>query len=106
MIPEHFKQNIQLGIKVYGFEVQVDYHYWWPEKKSEAEQGPLKCHAEFRSDSPVISNTGYRSHFFYADLLRYSTHSTLEDLLIEIGEYLARENGYEPPSLGNQLSLF
>lgn len=106
MIPEHFKQNIQLDIRVFGFEVKVDYRYWWPEVKPESSKGPLVCHAEFRCEEPVISHTGYQSHFFYADLLKYSSHSSLEDFLIDLGENLARENGYEPPQLGNQLSLF
>ncbi|PWS32677.1 hypothetical protein [Pedobacter paludis] len=106
MIPEHFKQNIQMDIQVFGFEVQVDYRYWWPEKRSDEVKFPLVCHAEFRSDVPIISPTGYHSHFFYAELLKHSEHGSLEEMLVAIGEHLARQNGYEAPERGNQLSLF
>lgn len=106
MIPEFFKENTQLNIKVFGFDVKVGYEYYWPIKKEDAKKDPLVIHIEFRSDSKVISETGYRSHFLFSESLKYCEHKSIEDLVRALGEHLALENGYEPPEPQIQLSLF
>jgi hypothetical protein len=106
MIPEQFKQNIDLEIKVYGQDVQVAYRYCWLDKRPDSENEPLVSHMEFRSESPIISETGYRSHFFHTDVLDDTAYRDIEELVTEFGEHFARENGYEPPSIGHQYKLF
>ncbi|MFD2285984.1 hypothetical protein GJU39_01455 [Pedobacter petrophilus] len=105
MIPEIFKQNISLDIKVFGFEVNVDYVYNWPESRKDDKE-PLVVHLEFRSNSHVISSTGYRSHFLFSAFLKDCEYKSIEELAVSLGEHLARENGYEPPQPEQQLSLF
>ena len=41
MIPEQFKQNLNLEIRVFGFPVQVNYKFYWPEKRDENQKDPL-----------------------------------------------------------------
>ncbi|VTP91324.1 hypothetical protein [Sphingobacterium daejeonense] len=104
MIPEHFKQNISLEIDVFGFPVQVDYKFYWPEKR-ENQKDPLISHIEYRAESYVISETGYRSHFFHTKALEETDYKTIEELVTAIGEHLALDNGYNPPTRG-QMRLF
>jgi len=106
MIPEFFKENRDLEAKIFGFDVQVGYKYWWPEKKDGQLKDPLVIHIEFRSESKVISETGYRSHFLFSEYLKHCEHKSIEDLVVSLGEHLALENGYQPPEPQSQLSLF
>jgi len=105
MIPEIFKKDLNFDIKVFGFEVNVSYVYHWP-KVREDNKEPMVVHFEFRSDSTVISSTGYRSHFLFSDFLKNCKHDSIESLAISLGEHLARENGYSPPQPEQQLRLF
>lgn len=109
MIPEQFKQNTTLDINVYGFPVQVNYRFYWLGNSKgidPAEPDPLVSHMEFNSDAKIISDTGYRSHFFYTQVLQDTACQTIEEFVTEIGKHLARENGYEPPGPANQMRLF
>lgn len=106
MIPEQFKQNVDLEIKVYGQDVQVVYRYYWLDKHPDSENEPLVCHMEFRSESQIISETGYRSHFFHTDVLEDTAYHDIAELVTDFGEYFARENGYEPAAIGHQYKLF
>ncbi|MHB1179775.1 MAG: hypothetical protein ACYCZO_15775 [Daejeonella sp.] len=110
MIPDQFKINTLLKVNIFGHEVDVNYAYYWPRIKEEQlklkDEGPLVSHIEFRSDSKIISETGYRSHFFHSVLLEDTSYETVQQLVTEIGEMLAKENGYEPRSPTNQMSLF
>ncbi|KRT17725.1 hypothetical protein ASU31_00050 [Pedobacter ginsenosidimutans] len=105
MIPEIFKENLNVNVRVFGFEVNVDYCYHWPSISSDGKE-PLAVHFEFRSDSKIISSTGYKSHFLFSSSLKYCEYTSIEELCTAIGEHLARENGYEPPEPEQQLSLF
>lgn len=110
MIPEQFKVNTLLKVNIFGYDVDVNYAYSWPRIKETQlmakDENPLVSHIEFRSDSKIISQTGYRSHFFHSALLEDTTYQTLQELVTGIGEILAKENGYEPRSPANQMSLF
>jgi hypothetical protein len=106
MIPEQFKQNIDLEIKVYGQDVQVSYRYYWLDKMPEPGNEPLISHMEFRSESPIISETGYRSHFFHTDVLEDTAYQDIAELVTDFGEYFARAEGYVPPAIGQQYKLF
>ena len=105
MIPEIFKQDANLDIRVFGFDVNVDYVYNWPAKRND-EREPNVIHLEFRSDSHIISGTGYKSHFLFSAFLKDCGYGSIEELAVSLGEHLARENGYEPPQPEQQLSLF
>ncbi|QPH38743.1 hypothetical protein [Pedobacter endophyticus] len=105
MIPEIFREDQKVNVRVFGFEVNVDYHYHWPSRRSEGKE-PLAVHLEFRSDSKVISSTGYKSHFLFSAFLKDCGYTSIEELCTALGEHLARENGYEPPEPEQQLSLF
>lgn len=105
MIPEHFKQNTSLEVKVFGFPVKVNYKFYWPDKKEENQKDPLVSHIEYRSESTVISETGYRSHFFHTQALNRTDYGSIEELVTSIGEILALQNGYKPPPRG-QMTLF
>ncbi len=105
MIPEQFKQNASLEIKVFGFSVQANYRFYWPGKKEEDQKDPLFSHIEYRAESPIISETGYRSHFFHTQMLDGTDYTSIEELVTTIGENLAIENGYKPPPRG-QTTLF
>lgn len=104
MIPEQFKQNTSLEISVFGFPVQVNYKFYWPQKGNE-QSDPLVSHIEYRSDSHIISGTGYRSHFFYTESLKGTDFASIDELVTSIGEQLALDNGYDPPPRG-QMTLF
>jgi hypothetical protein len=110
MIPDLLKVNTELNILLFGHPVQVNYAFYWPNgpRKDNVEKmaDPLVSHLEFRSEKGIISETGYLSHFFYTQILDESHYPTITAFLEEIGEYLARENGYEPISKRNQLTLF
>ena len=106
MIPEQFTQNIDLEIKVYGQDVQVSHRNSWLDKKPEPGNEPLISHMEFRSESPIISETGYRSHFFHTDVLEDTAYQDITELVTEFGEHFARAEGYEPPAIGHQYKLF
>lgn len=106
MIPEQFKQNVNLDIQVFGHDVQVNYNYYWLDKPRQDGKEPLISHMEFTSDVPVISDTGYRSHFFHTELLHHTTFQTIAELVTHIGEKLSKDSGYEPPAPQYQLSLF
>lgn len=106
MVPEQFKQNTSLDIKVFGYDVQVNYSYYWLNKPRDDGKEPLISHMEFTSEVPVISGTGYRSHFFHTELLENTTFQTIEELVVHTGEQLALDNGYEPPAPKQQLRLF
>jgi len=105
MIPEIFRQDVNLDIKVFGFDVNVDDVYNWPVKRND-EKEPTVVHLEFRSNSHIISSTGYRSHFLFCAFLKVCGFGFIEELAVSLGEHLARENGYEPPQPEQQLSLF
>lgn len=105
MIPEQFKENLELEIQVFGFPVQVNYRFYWPEKREENQKDPLVSHIEYRADSQIISGTGYRSHFFYTQALSGTNCKDITELVTAIAENLAIENGYKPPSQG-QMTLF
>lgn len=105
MIPEQFKQNINLEILVFGFPVHVNDKFYWPEKRDVHPKDPLVSHIEFRSDSRIISDTGYRSHFFYTHGLIDTQLKDIEELVTAIAEKLSIENGYKPPIQG-QMTLF
>ena len=63
MIPEIFKQDVNLDIRVFGFDVNVNYVYNWPVKRND-EKEPTVVHLEFRSASPsyLIPDIG---HIFF-----------------------------------------
>jgi len=105
MIPEAFKENQCVNISVFGFDVKVDYVYHWPVRRSDGKE-PLAVHIEFHSDSKVISCTGYKSHFLLSAFLKDCGYTSIEELCTALGEYLAKENGYEPREPEQQLSLF
>ena len=105
MIPEQFKQNLNLEIRKHGFPVQVNYRFYWPEKRDENQQDPLVSHIEYRCESHIISETGYRSHFFFTQGLRNTQLKDIEKLVTTIAEKLSIENGYKPPTKG-QMTLF
>jgi hypothetical protein len=106
MIPEQFKQNIDLEIKIYGQDVKVSYRYYWLDKKPDQGNEPLISHMEFRSESPIISETGYRSHFFHTDVLEDTAYQDITELVTDFGEHFARAEGYGPPEIGHQYKLF
>lgn len=106
MIPEQFKQNVDLEIQVYGHEVRVNYRYYYFDKRPEPGVEPLVSHMEFHTDGSIISETGYRSHFFHTEVLEDTAYQDIAELVKEFGEHFAREEGYEPPKMGNQLKLF
>lgn len=105
MIPEHFKQNTNLEVRIFGFPVQADYKFYWPQKRENDQKDPLVSHIEFRADSRIVSQTGYCSHFFYTQELEKTPYTSIEQLITAIGENLAIENGYSPPTRG-QMTLF
>ncbi|MGJ1311702.1 hypothetical protein ACS126_06445 [Sphingobacterium lactis] len=105
MIPELFKQNTNLEIRVFDFPVQVNYRFYWPDKKAEDQKDPLISHIEYRAESGIISETGYRSHFFHTQALDGTDYASIGELVTAIGENLAIENGYNPPHRG-QMTLF
>jgi len=105
MIPEIFKKDENLDIRVFGFDVNVNYVYNWPNKRN-YDKEPTVVHLEFRSGSQIISGTGYRSHFIFSSFLNKCGYGSIQELAIALGEHLARENGYEPPQPEQQLSLF
>ncbi|MFF5380919.1 hypothetical protein [Pedobacter suwonensis] len=105
MIPEIFRQDANIDILVFGFDVNVNYVYNWPSKRTD-EKEPTVVHLEFRSDSQIISGTGYRSHFLFSAFLTKCGYGSIQELAVALGEHLARENGYEPPQPEQQLSLF
>ncbi len=105
MIPEIFKEDCNVDIKVFGFDVNVSYVYHWPQKKCDGNT-PTVVHFEFESDSKIISPTGYRSHFLFSSFLDNCHYQSIAELAISLGEHLAKENGYEPPRPEQQLSLF
>ncbi|WP_431294521.1 hypothetical protein [Pedobacter sp. P26] len=105
MIPEIFKEDLNIDIRVFGFDVNVNYVYHWPQKRDDGKE-PMVVHLEFRSDSHVISSTGYRSHFLFSAFLTDCQYQSIAELAVSLGEHLARENGYEPPQPEQQLSLF
>jgi hypothetical protein len=61
---------------------------------------------EFHSESPIISETGYRSHFFLTGVLKDTAYQDISELVTDFGEHFARAKGYEPPALGYQYKLF
>ncbi|MGJ1261128.1 hypothetical protein [Sphingobacterium spiritivorum] len=105
MIPEHFKQNTSLEISVFGFPVQMDYMFYWPEKREHDQKDPLVSHIEYRAESGIVSETGYRSHFFFTQALVGTDYKTIAELVTGIAENLAIENGYQSPARG-QMTLF
>lgn len=105
MIPEHFKQNTSLEINVFGFPVQVNYKFYWPEKKEENQEDPLVSHIEYQSEHKIISETGYRSHFFHTQAFENTEYGSIEELVTSLAEHLAIQNGYQPPPRG-QMTLF
>ncbi|MGO3108143.1 hypothetical protein [Sphingobacterium sp. JB170] len=105
MIPEQFKQNTNLEIRVFDFPVQVNYRFYWPDKKAEDQKDPLISHIEYRAESGIISETGYRSHFFHTQALDGTDYASIGELVTAIGENLAIENGYKLPHRG-QMTLF
>lgn len=98
-IPEHFKQNLELDIVVFDQPVKVDYCFFWPEKKENGKD-PMFAHVEFRSDSVVISETGYRSHFFHTDYLKETPYKSIDEFIQALAEHFAKEMGYEAPTKG------
>lgn len=106
MIDEHFKQNTSLGIEVFGQPVQVNFSFYWPEVKGRGQPDPLVSHIEYHSQSKIFSETGYRSHFFHTEALHDTIYTSIEELVTSIGENMAVENGYQPPTKGHQMSLF
>jgi len=105
MIPEQFKQNTLLEIRVFGFPVKVDYRFYWPDKKEDDQRDPLVSHIEYRAESEIISGTGYRSYFFYTEALKDTDYTSIEELVTGIAEELAIENGHRRPPRG-QMTLF
>ena len=105
MIPEQFKQNLNLDIRVFGFPVQVSYKFYCPEKRGQNQKDPLVSHIVYRSDSRIISETGCRSHFFFTEVLNDTQCENIEELVTAIAEKLSIENGFSPPSHG-QMTLF
>ncbi len=105
-IPEHFKQNTELQIEVFGYPVQVTYRYYWLGKRPTDGKEPLVSHIEFRSASNIISETGYRSHFFPTGALGHTDCQSIAELVSQVAKELALEKGYQPPEEGNQLTLF
>jgi len=106
MIPDHFKENISLEINPFGKPVQVNYCFYWPEKKWESPKDPLFSFMEFRSEPGPISETGYHSYFFHTQILKQGDYPSIEAFVLAVAEHLAKENGYERPVEGSQLQLF
>ena len=105
LIPEVFKQNVGLDITVFDHPVKVVYCFWWPEKKADGKD-PMFGHIEFRSDSKIISETGYRSHFFHTDYLKETSYQSISEFAQAVGEHFAKEMGHELPVRGSQLRMF
>lgn len=105
MIPEFFKENANLNIRVFDFQVNVNYVYHWPMRKADGKD-PRVVHLEFRSDPHKISQTGYQSIFLLSAYLHEAPYRSIEELAIEMGQHVARENGYDPPEPGRQFSFF
>ena len=108
MIPEQLKMNIKLDTEIFGFPVHVNYKFFYPEIKLKIDTDPLVGHIEFFSKSKIISNTGYKSHFFYIEMLNDCSFQSIEELVVKVGENLAVQNGYQPPKIGegHQMRLF
>jgi len=106
MIPEQFKQNIDLDIKVYGEDVQASYKYYYFHNPPDPGNEPLVSHMEFRSSGTIVSDTGYQSHFFHTDILEDTAYRDIRELVTAFGEHFARENGYQPPVIRHQYKLF
>jgi len=105
MILEHFKENLNLEISVFGFPVKVNYQFYWPDKRHVNQKDPLVSHIEFYADSRIISCSGYRSHFFYTQALNDTDCRDIKELVTSIAVKLATDNGYKP-SLCGQMTLF
>lgn len=105
VIPEYFKENLELDILVFDQRVKVNYCFWWPQKKEEG-KNPMFAHVEFRSDSAIISETGSRSHFFHTDYLKETPYHSVKEFVQALAEHFANEMGYEPPVPGSQLRMF
>lgn len=103
--PEYFKQNVELEIKVFDYPVNVEYRFWWPEKKDNGKD-PMFGHVEFRSDSAILNKTGYRSHLFYTDYLKEKPYRNINEFVQALAEHFAKEMGYEPSGHGSQLRMF
>src|SRR5690606_35177987 len=105
MIPEHFKQNTSLEINVFGFPVQVEYKFYWPEKREQDQKAHLVSHTEYRAESGIVSETGYRSYSFYTQALSGTDYADIRQLVTASSEKPALDNGYQPPARG-QMTLF
>jgi len=84
MIPEIFKQDINFDILVFGFDVNVNYVYNWPVKRND-EKEPTVVHLEFRSASPIITSSAYRSHFLFSAFLKDCGYESIEELAVSLG---------------------
>src|SRR5690606_37162405 len=100
MIPEHFKQNTSLEINVFGFPVQVEYKFYWPEKRVQDQEHPPVSPIEYLAESGIVSATRYRSSFFYTQALSGADYAHIRQLVTAIGANLALDNGYQSPARG------
>lgn len=106
MIPEQFKQNIDLNINVDGHGMQVAYRYYWLDKTPSPGNEPLVSHMEFHSAPGVISHSGYLSHFFHTDVLKTTPYKDINELVTGIAEHFFRNSIYYNPVIAHQLKLF
>lgn len=98
MIPELFKQNCSFEIIAFGAPVQVCYRFYWPEKKEPEQSDPLISHIEFRAAPGLVTETGYYSYFFQSRLLENGMYRDIKEFAVAAAEFIAKENGYEPPA--------
>jgi hypothetical protein len=67
---------------------------------------PMFAHVDFRSDSQVISETGYRAHFFHTDYLKETPYQSINEFVQTLPEHFAKEMDFDTSVLGSQLQMF
>lgn len=104
-LPDIFRRKCQYyEFTVLGHTVKANYRFWGYSPNPDPKGGAVISHIEF-IDTPVVSGTGYRSHFFNPDLL--AAYSSPEEAVKELALSFMRENGTDKPALvETQLSLF
>ncbi|MGM9478058.1 hypothetical protein ACS5PU_16645 [Pedobacter sp. GSP4] len=103
MIPEVFKQNCSFEIIAFGAPVQVCYRFYSQEKREPEQIDPLISHIEFRAAPCPVSGTGYYSYFFQSRLLESGAYKGIEEFALAAAEFIAKENGFDPPAPASEL---
>lgn len=98
-------EELNYQFTILGHSINARYRFWGLFKPPEDRtKGSIISHIEFR-DSPVVSSTGYKSHFFQPELLKtYSSpNEAMEALALEFMKEMGTDK--QKPQI-NQLSLF